>query len=152
VNTDAALHPLMLFHDPGHTVKRRNMTGWTADELTKIDHRDEFDLQSQRADGTLRDPVTMWVVRHQDDLYVRPVKGRDGWCKGTRSRHLGHIRSGGVDKEVAFADAHADPALNEAVDTAYRTKYRDYADSIVDHVTNTAAWSAWLRLGRRQRG
>jgi hypothetical protein len=122
------------------------MTGWTAGELTEIDHSDELELRSQRADGTLRDPVTMWVVRHQDDLYVRPVKGRDGWYKGTRTRQLGHIRCGGVDRDVAFADAHADPALNEAVDTAYRTKYRAYADGIVDHVTNTQARGATIKL------
>lgn len=122
------------------------MTGWTAVELARIDQSDELDLQSQRADGTLRDPVTMWVVRHDDELYVRPVKGRDGWYKGTRTRHQGHIRSGGVDRDVAFVDTDADPALGDALDTAYRTKYRAYADSIVEHVTNAQARGATIKL------
>ncbi|MEU5879155.1 DUF2255 family protein [Spirillospora sp. NPDC047279] len=62
------------------------MAGWSTGELSVIDRTDEPDLRSMRADGSLRDPVTMWVVRNGDDLYVRPVKGRDGWYQGTRTR------------------------------------------------------------------
>jgi hypothetical protein len=122
------------------------MSGWTTSELTRIEQSDELDLQSERADGTLRDPVTMWVVRHGDDLYVRPVKGRDGWYQGTRTRHQGHITSGGVTKAVTFVEADSDPDLNTALDDAYRTKYTSYADSIVGHVTNDLSRSATLRL------
>ncbi|MEU5877012.1 DUF2255 family protein [Spirillospora sp. NPDC047279] len=122
------------------------MTTWTATELGEIDQNDELDLQSERADGSLRRPVTMWVVRHDDDLYVRAVKGRDGWYKGTRSRHQGHIRSGKVDKDVSFVDAEGDSTLDEALDTAYRTKYRDYSENIVGHVTNDQARGATLKL------
>lgn len=122
------------------------MTGWTADELTEIDQNDELALQSQRADGTLRDPVTIWVVRHGSDLYVRPVKGRNGWYKGTRARHQGHVRSGDVERDVAFIDADGDPDLNDALDAAYQAKYRSYADNIVSQITNTQARTATLRL------
>jgi hypothetical protein len=52
------------------------MPGWTNDELEAIDAAEELDLASVRRDGTLRGPVTMWVVRHGDDLYVRSVNGR----------------------------------------------------------------------------
>ena len=65
----------------------------------------------------------MWVVRHGDDLYVRPVKGRDGWYQGTRTRHQGRITSGGVTKDVTFVDADSDPDLNKVLDDAYHTKY-----------------------------
>jgi hypothetical protein len=51
------------------------MTNWTPEELAAIGTTDELDLRSRRGDGSLRDPVTMWVVRHGDDLYVRAVKG-----------------------------------------------------------------------------
>jgi hypothetical protein len=74
------------------------MTSWTAEELTKIGNADELELRSLRADGLPRAPVTMWVVRHGGDLYVRAVRGRDGWYRGTRTRNEGHIRSGGVDR------------------------------------------------------
>jgi hypothetical protein len=125
------------------------MSGWTTSELTRIEQSDELDLQSERADGTLRDPVTIWVVRHGDDLYVRPVKGRNGWYQGTRTRHQGHIASGGVTKAVTFVAADSDPDLNTVLDDAYRTKYASYADSIVGHVTNDLSRSATLRLDAR---
>jgi hypothetical protein len=125
------------------------MTGWTATELSAIDKAEELGLQSERADGSLRDPVTIWVVRHDDDLYIRPVKGPDGWYRGTRTRHRGRVTSGGVTKDVAFVDAHDDPALNAVLDDAYRTKYRAYPESIVGPVTNDLSRSATLRLDPR---
>lgn len=51
------------------------MTDWTDDELTRIDRGDEPDLRSQRADRTLRDPITRWVVRHENDPYIRSFLG-----------------------------------------------------------------------------
>ena len=80
------------------------MTGWTPEELVRIGLADELDLASQRRDGSLRDPVTMWVVRDGDDLYVRSMHGRAGaWFRGTQTRRQGHIRSGGVDKDVVLS-------------------------------------------------
>ncbi|WP_433461981.1 DUF2255 family protein [Spirillospora sp. CA-128828] len=125
------------------------MAGWSTDELSVIDRTDELELRSMRADGSLRDPVTMWVVRHGDDLYVRPVKGRGGWYQGTRARHQGRIASGGVTNDVTFVDADGDPALNAALDQAYRSKYASYPDSIVGHVTNDQAHGATLKLQPR---
>jgi hypothetical protein len=122
------------------------MTSWTAEELTKIGNADELELRSLRADGLPRAPVTMWVVRYGDDLYVRAVRGRDGWYRGTRTRNEGHIRSGGVDRDVTFADADADPGLNNAIDAEYRAKYRRYPADFVDHVTNGQARSSTIKL------
>ena len=63
------------------------MSGWTPEELVRIGQADELDLASQRRDGSLRDPVTMWVVRDGDDLYVRSMHGRAGaWFRGTQTR------------------------------------------------------------------
>jgi hypothetical protein len=45
--------------------------GWTDEELDRVDSAEELDLASARSDGTLRDPVTMWVVRDGSGLYVR---------------------------------------------------------------------------------
>src|SRR5258708_39842631 len=107
------------------------MTAWTSDELEKIAAADELQIAPRRSDGTLRNPVTIWVVRHGDDLYARSVNGRTAaWFRGTQDRHEGHIQAGGVPKDVTFVDA--DPALNDALDVAYRTKYRRYAKGIVD--------------------
>ena len=79
------------------------MTGWTSEELTKIGSAEELKLASMRRDDTLRKPVTMWVVRQGDHLYVRSVNGPTGaWFRGTQTRRQGHIRAGGVDKDVNF--------------------------------------------------
>jgi hypothetical protein len=128
------------------------MTTWTSEELTAIGDADELRLQSLRSDGTLRDPVTMWVIRQGDDVYVRPVRGRDGWYRGAQTRHQGHIRSGGIDKDVTFAEAGADPSLNDAIDAGYRAKYQAYPASFVDAVLTPPARSATLRLVPRPAG
>ncbi|MEN3312710.1 MAG: hypothetical protein V7645_2039, partial [Actinomycetota bacterium] len=78
---------------------------WTDEELDQIAAAEELELASTRRDGTLRKPVTIWVVRHGDDLYVRAVNGRgSSWFRGAQVRHEGHIRAGGVDKDVVFVE------------------------------------------------
>jgi hypothetical protein len=122
------------------------MTAWTSDELNKIGRAEELRIQSLRRDGTLRKPVTIWVVRIGDDLYVRAVYGRGStWFRGTQSRHVGHIRAGGVDKEVTFVE-ETDPTVNEQIDAAYRTKYRRYAASIINSTLTPEARSATIKL------
>jgi hypothetical protein len=121
------------------------MTTWTSNELNKIGRAEELEIASLRRDGTLRAPVTIWVVCHGDDLYVRSVNGRSAaWFRGTQVRHEGHIRAGGVDKDVTFVDAA--PDINDQIDAAYRTKYRRYAASIINHITSPAARSATIKL------
>jgi hypothetical protein len=94
---------------------------WTSDELSKIAATEELQIASLRRDDTLRNPVTVWVVRHGDDLYVRSVYGRTAsWFRGTQARHERHVRAGGVDKDVTFVDAAHD--IDDQIDTAYRTK------------------------------
>ena len=120
-------------------------TPWTSEELNKIGTAEELEIASRRRDSTLRNLVTIWVVRHGDDLYVRAVKGRMGpWFRGTQTRHEGHIQAGGVDKDVAFVDA--DSNLNDPIDEAYRTKYRRYATSIIDSILSGDARSATIKL------
>jgi hypothetical protein len=127
------------------------MTTWTSDELNKIGTTEELKIASLRGDGTLRNPVTIWVVRLGDDLYVRSVNGRAGaWFRGTQARHEGHIRAGGVDKDVTFVDA--DPGINDQIDVAYRTKYRRYAASIVSTIVSPEARSATIKLVPRSTG
>src|SRR5512135_3309396 len=100
------------------------MTAWTTNELNKIGTAEELQIASLRRAGTLRNPVTIWVVRVGDDLYVRCVNGRTGaWFRGTQARHEGHIRAGGVDKDVAFVETDGDTALEDQIDAAYRAKY-----------------------------
>src|SRR4029453_10709720 len=51
------------------------MTAWTDEELGRIGEAQELQLASERPDGTLRPYVTMWVVRVDDELYVRSAHG-----------------------------------------------------------------------------
>jgi hypothetical protein len=121
------------------------MTAWTNDELSKIGAADELQIASTRRDGTLRTPVTIWVVRHGDDLYVRAWRGRTAtWFRGAQDCHDGHIRAGGMDKDVLFIDA--DATVNDAIDAAYRTKYRRYADSYVPPMLSPDARATTLKL------
>ena len=119
---------------------------WTSDELNKIGTADELEIASLRQDGTLRKPVTIWVVRVGDDLYVRSVNGRSsGWFRGTQVRHEGHVQAGGVDKDVTFVDV-TDPAAIAQVDAAYRSKYRKYDAQYVDPMVVPKSQAATIKL------
>ncbi|MEV0388505.1 DUF2255 family protein [Nonomuraea sp. NPDC050643] len=123
------------------------MSGWTSDELTAIGNAEELELASRRDDGSLRRPVTMWVVRDGDDLYVRCMNGPDGaWYRGTRTRHEGHISAGGLRRDVTFADSDAGRDLDDRLDDAYRAKYHRYGPDIVGGVVNPGARAATIRL------
>lgn len=127
------------------------MTAWKNGELTRVGDAEELQIASARRDGTLGSPRTIWVVPHGDDLYVRSVNGPDaGWFRGTQVRREGHIQAGGVDRDVAFADA--DHSLDDEIDAAYRSKYRRYAKSITDSITSPGARSTTLRLVPRSAG
>jgi hypothetical protein len=120
------------------------MTAWTTDELTRIASADELQIAPRRRDGTLRNPRTIWVVRHGDDLYVRSVNGRtSAWFRGAQVRHEAHIRAGGIDKDVHLVEVDD---LNEEIDAAYRTKYRRYAANIIETIVSPQARAATLRL------
>jgi hypothetical protein len=128
------------------------MTTWANDELNKIGRAEELEIAPLRRDGTPRSPVTVWVVRHGNDLYVRSVNGRTGsWFHGTQVRHEGHIRAGGVDKDVTFIE-EPDPDINNQIDAAYRAKYRRYAASIVGSIVSPKARSATIKLVPRAKG
>lgn len=121
------------------------MATWTSDDLNKIGTAEELEIASLRRDGSLRKPVTIWVVRHGDDLYVRSAYGPvSAWFRGTQVRHEGRIHAGGVDKDVRFVEADGD--VNDAIDAVYRTKYRRYPATYVDHVVSPEAQSTTIKL------
>ena len=122
------------------------MSAWTSAELKQIENAEELQIASLRRDGTLRKPVTIWVVRVGDDLFVRSVNGRDSaWYRGTQVRHEGHLRAGGVNQDVSFVE-ETDSGINERIDTAYRTKYRRYAGNVLNSVLTPEARTATLKL------
>jgi hypothetical protein len=123
------------------------MGEWTSEELSKIEFAEELKIASMRGDGTLRKPVTIWVVRHGDQLYVRSVNGPQGaWFRGTQARQLGQIRAGGVTKDVTFVSVDPADHVGNEIDAAYRAKYRRYPASIVNTVLTPEARAATLEL------
>jgi hypothetical protein len=120
------------------------MTDWKRDELSKIAAAEELEIATATRGGALRDPVTIWVVRHGDDLYVRSVNGRTGlWFRGAQDRHEARIDAGGVVKDVALVETQDAPAT---IDDAYRKKYRRYAANIIGSVITRKARAATLKL------
>ena len=127
------------------------MTAWTREELNKIGSAEELQIASLRKDGTLRKPVIIWVVRVGDDLYVRSANGRtSAWFCGTQTRHEGHIRAGGVEKDVTFVE-ETDPGINDLIDTAYLTKYSRYPQYVAPMVTPEVK-AATIKLVPRSTG
>jgi hypothetical protein len=123
------------------------MAAWTSEELDKIAAADELELASAKRDGTLRKPVTIWVVRHGNDLYVRSWRGRTStWFRGSQDRHEGHIRAGGVDKDVVLAEVDD---VNDEIDAAYRAKYDRYDATYVDPMVGPEARAATIKLVAR---
>jgi hypothetical protein len=117
---------------------------WTDDELRRIAESDELEIASVRSDGTLRRPVTIWVVRVGDGVYVRSVTGRAAsWFRGAQGRHEARVFVGGVTKDVRLVETEADA---DAIDAAYRTKYRRYAAHIIESIIAPQAGAATLKL------
>ena len=120
-------------------------TTWTNDELSRIDAVDELEIAPRKRDGTLRKPVPIWAVRVGDDLYIRAAYGPGtGWHRVARTSREARIQAGGVEKNVTIEGA--DEAVNDQVDAAYLAKYRRYAASIVETVTNQESRATTLKL------
>ena len=121
------------------------MSGWTADELTKIGEADELEVSSRRPDGSLRPFVTIWGARLGDDLYVRSAYGHDNpWFQRALASGEGRVRAGGVERDIAFEVPGSD--VDEDLSAAYHAKYDRYGPSIVGTVVSPEAARSTLRL------
>lgn len=122
------------------------MPTWMPEELSKIAASEELDIASVRHDGQLGHPVTIWVVRVGDDLYVRSWKGDAGaWFRATRAHQAGHIEAGGVGKDVTYVAETRDD-VNDRIDAAYRAKYRRHGGRYVDPMVAPTARAATIKL------
>jgi hypothetical protein len=120
------------------------VSGWTDDELRRIGDAQELEIAAVRRDGTLRNSVPIWVVRADEDLYVRAASVPSaGWHKVARTSGRAHIEAGGMEREVAVEDA--DARVLDDVDASYRRKYARSA-SIVDRINDDEHRATTLRL------
>jgi hypothetical protein len=121
------------------------MTSWTPDELERIGDATQLRVASLRKDGSLRPYVTIWVVRVGDDIYVRSAYGANNpWFRRAKSSGQGRIKAGGVERDVTFTPAP--PGTQQAIDTAYHTKYDRYGRAIVATVVGENAMTTTLQL------
>jgi hypothetical protein len=120
------------------------MPAWVSNALDKIGAAEELTLASVRSDGTLRRPVTMWVVRDGDDLYVRSVNGRgSSWFRGAQTTHHAHISAGGIEEDVNLVETDD---RGDAIDAAYQAKYGRRYPTIVPSIVAADARAATLKL------
>ena len=121
------------------------MTAWTDEELERIGEAQELQLASGRPDGTLRSYVTMWVVRVDDELYVRSAHGANNpWFRRAKASGVGRIRAGGLERDVTFAQPA--PDVHPDIDATYRGKYDRYGPAIVGTVVGSLAHAVTIRL------
>jgi len=121
------------------------MTAWTEEELGPIGEAQELQLASERPDGTLRPNVTMWVVRVDDELYVRSAYGANNpWFRRAKASGVGRIRAGGLERDVTFAEPA--PDVHPDIDATYRGKYERYGPAIVGTVVGSLTNAVTIRL------
>ncbi len=125
------------------------MSTWTSGDVTRIGDADELQISSVRRDGSRSRPVTIWVVAHGGELYVRSANGPTaGWYRGIQARHEGHIHAGGLDVDATFTTVN-DEDLQQHLDAAYRSKYRRYGARYIDMMLAPQARAATLKLTPR---
>ena len=109
------------------------MKAWTQEELEKVAASDDLRVAPFREDGvTYGTPTWIWSVVVNRELYARAYNGRDSrWFRAALRQKAGRITAAGMTKEVAFESV--DGPINDAIDDAYRAKYRGnpYLDSMI---------------------
>ncbi len=124
------------------------MTAWGPDELERIASVEELEVAPRRTDGSLRTPTPIWVVRAGEELYVRSWRGTaGGWYRAAHATHQGHVRAGGLERDVTFEDAPDD--VDDAVDAGYRQKYGRYS-GYVEPMVAAQARATTLKLVPRR--
>jgi hypothetical protein len=101
------------------------MTTWPTDELRRIAAADDLHIAPFREDGATYGTLTwIWSVAVDDAPYVRPYSGKNSrWNQAAMRQKAGRITAAGLAKEVTFAPV--EERINDCIDEAYRTKYRD---------------------------
>lgn len=101
------------------------MADWKKNELRRIASADDLHVAPLREDGvTYGTPTWIWSVAVGAVLYVRAYNGQKSrWYQAAIRQKAGRIIASGMTREVAFEAV--DGPVNDSIDDAYRTKYRD---------------------------
>jgi len=99
---------------------------WTAEELARIAPADDLHVAPFREDGvTYGTPTWVWCVVVGEAVYARAYHGTHStWYQAAVRERAGRVHVAGMVREVVFEPVAADDPLQEAIDAAYREKYR----------------------------
>jgi hypothetical protein len=117
----------------------------TPEELDRIDRAQELQIAPERSNGSLRSYITIWVVRVDDELFVRAYRGRNAsWFRHVLQHRRDRIRAGGVERDVALNEpSHVDhPTIGEA----YRGKYKPISTTHMPPIVSPETTAATLQL------
>lgn len=121
------------------------MTSWNEQELSRIGGAYELYVSPQRQDGSLRPGIPIWQVRVGDAIYIRSAHGpQNAWFRRALATGAGHVRSGGVERDVTFEPAP--PTVADQVTAAYHAKYDRYGPAPVGAVTGADVLETTLRV------
>ena len=118
---------------------------WSPEELTSIGSAVELHIAVRRPDGRLRRWTPIWVVRVDQQVYVRTWYRREtGWFGHALLSRRARIRVPGLAADVTVEDlGQAEVDLQARVDAAYRTKYGHHGS---ESMVTAAATATTLRL------
>jgi hypothetical protein len=97
------------------------VTQWRPTELAAIGTVGEIEI-TPLDDGTpSRAATPIWIVRHDDNLYIRSYRGAARrWYRAARRSGHARIRAAGIERDLTLTPHDGDRA---AIDDAYRGKY-----------------------------
>lgn len=124
---------------------------WSQQALDKIVDADDLKISPFREDGkTPGTPTWIWCVQAQGDLYVRGYSGTSSrWYQAAKNQQAGQIHAAGELYDVSF-EAITDSDINDAVDAAYREKYKnDKYSSFIAPMTSESTRAATIRIRPR---
>jgi hypothetical protein len=121
------------------------MSAWTAHELARVGQASELQVATSRPDGSISPFVTIWVVRSDENIYVRSAHGPSNpWFQRALNAGNGRIRAGGVERDVTFEVPGAEVSAD--VTAAYHAKYDRYGPGPVGSVVTAEAVRSTLRV------
>lgn len=117
---------------------------WTADQLDRLGGSEELNISSHRSDGSLRRWIPIWVVRVDDDIYIRSAYGdTSGWYRRALAA-VARVQAGGVESDARLEPVD-DEALNAQITAAYETKYASMPSALAPMLIEPAL-SATVRI------
>jgi hypothetical protein len=117
---------------------------WSHADAQAVAAPEEVEVITARRDGSLRRPMTIWIVGVGDRVFIRSTNGRSAdWFRGALATGTGQVVAAGTAHRVRFVEA--DESALDAVDAAYRAKYGSYR-SIVDHLNGAGPRAATLQV------